>query len=159
MYILRLLNVISAKMQALTQSQFQAAFEHGAIQSVEIEPQGGQFAVKFITLKGDAMLVQARKNERRLFGTVDSALKVLHKLGVRRIVLDRLERWHPEQAAAGRRTRPDRAEALTRAAEYDRWVRAKVQTSRDDPRPAVAHDEWQRVKAAKLTERQAVQEA
>ena len=145
-------------MQPLTQSQFQAAFAHGAVQSVEIEPQGAKFAVKFITLKGDAMLVQARKNEPRLFGTVDSALKVLHKLGVRRIVLDRLERWHPEQAGPGRRTRPDRAEALTRAAEYDRWVRAKVQASRDDPRPAVADDEWQRIRAAKLVERQAVQE-
>ena len=146
-------------MQTLTQSQFQAAFSHGAVQSVEIEPQGGQFAVKFITLKGDAMLVQARKNEPRLFGTVDGALKVLHKLGVRRIVLERLERWHPEQVAAGRRTRPDRAEALTRAAQYDRWVRAKVQSSRDDPRPAVADDEWQRIRAAKLAERKAVPEA
>ena len=46
-------------------------------------------------------------------------------------VLERRERWHPEQAEPGRRTRPDRAEALTRAAKYDRWVRAKVQTSRD----------------------------
>lgn len=112
--------------------------------------------MKFITLKGDAMLVQARKNEPRLFGTIDSAMKLLHTLGVRRIVLERLERWHPEQAELGRRTRPDRAEALTRAAEYDRWVRAKVQTSRDDPRPAVADDEWQRIRAAKLVERKAV---
>ena len=137
-------------MQNLTQSQFQAAFEHGAVQSVEIEPQGAQFAVKFLTLKGDAMLVQARKAEPRLFGTVDSALKVLHKLGVRRIVLDRLEQWHPEQVESGRRTRPDRAAALTRAAEYDRWVLAKVSASRDDPRPAITDDDWQLVRAAKL---------
>jgi hypothetical protein len=139
-------------MQTLTQSQFQAAFQHGAVQSVEIEPQGAQFAVRFLTLTGDAMLVQARKNEPRLFGTVDGALKVLHKLGVRRIVLDRLEHWHPEQVEPQRRTRPDRAAALTRAAEYDRWVRAKVQTSRDNPRPAVAEDEWQRIRAAKLAQ-------
>lgn len=159
MYILCLSNVTRAKMQTLTQSQFQAAFAHGAVQSVEIEPQGAQFAVKFITLKGDAMLVQARKTEPRLFGTVDSALKLLHKLGVRRIVLERLERWHPEQAEPGRRTRPDRAAALTRAAEYDHWVRAKVQASRDDPRPAVADDEWQRIRAAKLAESKAAQQA
>ena len=144
-------------MQNLTQSQFLAAFEHGAVQSVEIEPQGAQFAVKVITRNGDAMLVQARKTELRLFGTVDSAMKVLHKVGVRRIVLDRLEHWHPEQAAPGRRTRPDRAAALTRAAEYDRWVRAKVQTSRDDPRPPVTDEEWQRIRAAKLVERKAAQ--
>lgn len=144
-------------MQTLTQSQFQTAFEHGAVQSVEIEPIGARFAVKFLTLKGDAMLVQARKSEPRLFGTVDSALKLLHKLGVRRIVLDRLERWQPEQAGLARRSRPDRAEALTRAAEYDRWVRAKVETSRADPRPIIADDEWQRIRATKLAERKAVQ--
>lgn len=49
----------------------------------------------------------------------------------------------------------DRAEALTRAAEYDRWVRAKVQASRDDPRPAIAEDEWQSIRAAKLAARSA----
>jgi len=27
------------------------------------------------------------------------------------------------------------------AASYDRWYRAKVQASLDDPRPSVAHDE------------------
>lgn len=144
-------------MQALTQSQFQAAFNHGAVQSVEIEPSGSRFAVKFLTLTGAAMLVQARKTEPRLFGTVDSALKLLHKLGVRRIVLERLDQWHPEQPDVLRRSRPDRAEALTRAAEYDRWVRAKVDSSRADPRPAIDDDEWQRIRATKVAERQASQ--
>lgn len=137
-------------MQNLTQAQFQTAFEHGVVQSVEIQPQGALFAVKFFTLKGDAMLIQARKTEPRLFGTVDSALKVLHKLGVRRIVLDHLEQWHPEQVGPRRRTRPDRAAALTRAAEYDRWVQSKVQASRDDPRPGITDDDWQRIRAGKL---------
>ena len=71
----------------------------------------------------------------------------------------RPEEWSQALAELARRTRPDRAEALTRAAEYDRWVRAKVLASRDDPRPAVADDEWRRIRAAKLAERQAVQEA
>ena len=137
-------------MQTLTQSQFQTAFDLGAVQSVEIEPSGARFAVKFLTQKGEAMLVQARNSEPRLFGTVDSALKLLHKLGVRRIVLDHLERWQPGQADAQRRTRPDRAQALTRAAEYDKWVRAKVQASRDDPRPAIADAEWQDIRATQL---------
>jgi hypothetical protein len=144
-------------MQILTQAQFQTAFKHGAVMSVEIEPSGSRFAVKFLTIKGDAMLVQARKTEPRLFGTVDSAMKLLHKLGVRRIVLERLEQWHPEQSGVQRRSRPDRAEALTRAAEYDRWARTKVETSRADPRPAIVDDEWQRIRAAKLAERQALQ--
>jgi Zn-dependent peptidase ImmA (M78 family) len=143
-------------MQTLTLSQFQAAFDHGAVQSVEIEPSGSRFAVKFLTQKGEAMLVQARKSEPRLFGTVDSALKLLHKLGVRRIVLERLERWQPELDDAVRRTRPDRAQALTHAAEYDRWVRAKVQSSRDDPQPAVTDEDWQNIRQQKLAARVAL---
>ena len=89
-----------------------------------------------------------------LFGTTDSALKLLHKLGVRRIVLDKLDEWQPEQAALQKRSRPDRAQALSRAAEYDRWVNAKVQASRDNPRPAVAEAEWQAARQGKLAQRQ-----
>lgn len=137
-------------MNTLTQVQFQAAFAHGAVKSVEIEPVGARFAVKLLTLTGQATLVQARSTEPRLFGSVDSALKLLHKLGVRRIVLDRLDQWQPEQAELSRRSRPDRAEAMSRAAEYDRWVRAKVQTSRDDPRAAISEPDWERIRAAKL---------
>lgn len=76
-----------------------------------------------------------------LVSTTDSALKLLHKLGVHRIVLDKLDEWQPEQAALQKRSRPDRAQALTRTAEYDRWVNTKVQSSR----------------AAKLAQRQALQ--
>lgn len=142
-------------MNTLTQSQFQAAFQHGAVQSVAIEPSGAMFAVKFLTLNGNATLVQARKPDPRLFGTVDSALRVLHKLGVRRIVLDRLDQWHPDQVTQPRRTRPDRAEALNRAADYDRWVNSKVQASREDPRPDIADDAWQRLRAEKRAQQAA----
>ena len=45
------------------------------------------------------------------------------------------------------------------AAEYDRWVRAKVQTSRDSPRPAVADDEWQSIRAARLAQLKAMPQA
>lgn len=102
-------------MPTLTQTQFQAAFAHGAIESVGLVPNGPRFSVKFVTRTGVATLVQARGTAPRLFGTTDSALKLLHKLGVNRIVLDKLEEWTPEQAALQKRTRPDRAQALTRA--------------------------------------------
>jgi hypothetical protein len=136
-------------MHNLTQSQFQAAVELGAIQSVAIEPAGACFSVKLVTIKGEATLVQSRKSEPRLFGTADSALRLLRKMGVKRIVLDHLERWQPEETSLTRRTRPDRAAALTRAAQYDRWIQAKVEASRDDPRPAITDDEWQRILASK----------
>lgn len=89
-------------------------------------------------------------------GQCCAALKLLHKLGLRRIVLDKLDEWQPKQAALQKSSRPDRAQALSRAAKYDRWVNAKVQSSRDDPRPAVAEVEWQPVRQAKLAQRQAL---
>jgi len=137
-------------MQTLTQIQFQAAFVHGAVQSVALEPVGSQFAVRFVTLTGEASLVQARGKQPRLFGTTDSALKLLHKLGVRRIVLEGLEHWRPDQASEHKRSRPDRAQALSHAAEYDRWVRAKVQGSRDSTLPPIAADEWKDIRTAQL---------
>jgi hypothetical protein len=143
-------------MSTLSQAQFQSAFQLGAVQSVEIEPVGAQFAVKFLTPNGAATLVRARQSEPRLFGSVDSAMRLLHRLGVRRIVLEHLEQWHPEQATATRRSRPDRAAALTHAAEYERWARNKVQASRTDPRPDIADDAWQRIRAGKVAQLQAL---
>ena len=72
-------------------------------------------------------------------------------------MLQGLERWNPEESGQGRGRRPDRAEALSRAAEYERWVRAKVQLSRDDPRPTVDGKKWQVIRAVKLAERNVVQ--
>jgi hypothetical protein len=43
------------------------------------------------------------------------------------------------------------------ASEYDNWIRAKIQASRTDPRPALANDEWHRLRTAKQAEREAFQ--
>jgi len=61
------------------------------------------------------------------------------------------------QATAHKRSRPDHAQALTHAAEYDRWVRAKVQASRDSTLPAIADDAWQSIRATKLAQQKALQ--
>lgn len=143
-------------MQTLTQSQFLAAFIHGAVQSVALEPVGSQFAVKFVTRTGEASLVQARGTRPRLFNTTDSALKLLRKLGVRRIVLDGLDRWQPDQDDPDKRSRPDRAQALMHAAEYERWVRDKVQTSRDSVLPPIAAEQWQAIRTEKLAKQKAL---
>ena len=47
-------------------------------------------------------------------------------------------------------------QALTHAAEYDRWVSTKVQSSRDDPRPAVTDEDWQNIRQQKLAARTAL---
>jgi len=81
------------------------------------------------------MLVQARKTEPRLFGTVDSAMKLLHQAGVRRIVLERLEQCTPSNRMCRVEVGLTVLKALTRAAEYDRWVRAKVEPAAPIPAP------------------------
>lgn len=144
-------------MATLSQAQFQSAFLLGSVQSVEIEPVGAQFAVKVVTPKGNAVLVRSRQSEPRLFGSIDTAMRLLHRLGVRRIVLDHLEQWQPERAVVTRRSRPDRAAALTQAAQYERWVRNKVQASRTDPRPDISDEEWQRIRANQRAQLAALQ--
>jgi len=88
----------------------EAAFAHGAIESVGLGPNGARFSVKFVTRTGEVTLVQARSAMPRLLGTTEGALKLLH----------RLDEWQPEQAILQKRSRPNRAQALTRAVEYDR---------------------------------------
>lgn len=43
-------------------------------------------------------------------------------------------------------------ETEEQAASYDRWFRAKVQASLDDPRPAIPHDEVERRMAERLNQ-------
>ncbi|CAM3877785.1 stability determinant [Castellaniella denitrificans] len=42
-------------------------------------------------------------------------------------------------------------ETKEQAASYDRWFQAKVQASRDDPRPSVPHDQAMALMRDKLT--------
>jgi hypothetical protein len=50
-------------------------------------------------------------------------------------------------------------ETEEQAASYDRWFRAKVQASRDDPRPSIPHDEAMARIREKLAAKLADQEA
>jgi hypothetical protein len=132
---------------SLTQNEFRAAFAHGAVQSVALAPVGAKFAVQITTLTGLATLTQARKNEPRLFGSVDVALRLFHSLGVQQITLADLGQWQPQAAKTERRTRPDRSAALTRAAEYEAWFQqrasqglANLNAGQD---PVLSDAEWQ----------------
>ena len=40
--------------------------------------------------------------------------------------------------------------------EYDTWFKAKVQAAQNDPRPAMDAQEWDRIRAQKLAQRQAL---
>ena len=47
-------------------------------------------------------------------------------------------------------------ESLRGILEYDTWFKAKVQAAQNDPRPAVDAQEWDRIRAQKLAQRQAL---
>jgi len=40
--------------------------------------------------------------------------------------------------------------------EYDTWFKAKVQAAQNDPRPAMDAQEWDRIRAQKLAQHQAL---
>ncbi len=47
-------------------------------------------------------------------------------------------------------------DSLRGIVEYDTWFKAKVQAAQNDPRPAVDAQEWDRIRAQKLAQRQAL---
>ena len=47
-------------------------------------------------------------------------------------------------------------ESLRGILEYDTWFKAKVQAAQNDPRPAMDAQEWERIRAQKLAQRQAL---
>ena len=47
-------------------------------------------------------------------------------------------------------------DSLRGIVEYDTWFKAKVQAAQNDPRPAMDAEEWDRIRAQKLAQRQAL---
>ena len=47
-------------------------------------------------------------------------------------------------------------DSLRGIVEYDIWFKAKVQAAQNDPRPAMDAQEWDRIRAQKLAQRQAL---
>lgn len=130
-------------MQALTLDQFRTIQQTGSIQSVELKPKGSKFELVAHTLKNDVTLATSRANHTtRLFPSVAAALNVVRRLGINQVTITNLLNWQPENAKHERAARPDRKEALQRAAEYDRWFHAQVQEALDDPRTPLTSQEW-----------------
>ena len=47
-------------------------------------------------------------------------------------------------------------DSLRGIVEYDTWFKAKVRAAQNDPRPAMDAQEWDRIRAQKLAQRQAL---
>jgi len=143
-------------MQNLTLEQFRATVEAGGVMAVTLKAQGAVFAVQAETRRGgDAVLVDTRRKQPRMFSDPRKAMMLLRDMGIRDAKLD-TQFWRPDQADILRK-RPAAAaqmKAAHEAAAYDKWFRAQVQEAIDDPRPAIPHEqvkaEWALERAALL---------
>jgi hypothetical protein len=117
-------------MQHLTLEQFRATVESGGVMAVTLKAQGAVFAVQAETRSGgDAVLVDTRRKQPRMFADPRKAMMLLRDLGIRDAKLD-TQSWRPEQADILRKPRPAAAaqmKAAHEAAEHDRWFRVQVE--------------------------------
>lgn len=123
-------------MHQLTLQQFRTSAETGAVLSVTLRADGAKFVLNAETRGGDATLVTGRTKTQRAFANPAQALTVLRGLGITDLRVDTSD-WRPEDAAATRRTRPDRAEALR--ASHDAYVRMKLERALSAPQRSVSH--------------------
>lgn len=123
-------------MQQLTLEQFRATVEAGGVLTVTLKAEGGAFALQAETRRGDAVLVDSRRKQPRMFVDPRKAMLLLRNLGIRSAKLD-AGAWLPEQADMAKVSRPDSSaqlKAAHEAAEHGRWFRTQVQTALDEHR-------------------------
>jgi hypothetical protein len=130
-------------MKTLDVSQATAAAHAGGVLSAILKAEGGSFYVELETrTAGTAVLVTSNNRRPRAFRNPVKALEVIRELGLQSGRFS-LEAWRPDEVEFERSSRPDRAQAMkathASAAAYDKWVRAQIQESVDDPRPSIGH--------------------
>lgn len=130
-------------MQNMTIEQLRAASNAGGVLGVTLKGQGGAFLVHIDTRSGSgAVLSKARSIEPRRFGNPLAALNVLRDIGITVGQFDASE-YNPvdKEQAAGNRGRANAMRGAHEAAAYNQWLAGEIQTSMDDPRPSIPHDE------------------
>lgn len=130
-------------MQSMTLEQLRATASAGGVVDVTLRGQGGGFFVEIATRSGqNAILSKARSTEPRRFGNPTSALVLLLAIGIPVTRLDTTD-WNPHEKDM-KHSRQSRAEAMRqahKAAAYNKWLGAEIQTSIDDPQPNIAHND------------------
>jgi len=130
-------------MQTMTLEQLRAAKEAGGVAGVTLKGKGGAFQVQIATRSGiDAVLAKARSSEPRRFGSPAAAMNVLRDVGITAGRFDASE-WDPTEKVetTGNRGRAEAMRRAHQAAAYNAWLTAEIQTSIDDPRPNLPHDD------------------
>lgn len=130
-------------MQSMTIEQLRAASNAGGVSSVTLKGQGGAFLVQIATRSGSgAVLSKARSTEPRRFGNPLAALNVLRGIGITVGQFDASE-YDPADKGqdAGNRGRADAMRTAHEAAAYNQWLVDEIQSSIDDPRSNLSHDD------------------
>lgn len=115
-------------MQQLTLEQFRATVEAGGVLAVTLKAQGASFALQAETRRGDAVLVDSRRKQPRMFVDPRKAMLLLRGLGIRNAKLD-ADAWRPEQADLAKVSRPDSSaqmKAAHEAADLQRTLEAAI---------------------------------
>ncbi len=130
-------------MHSMTLEQLRATASAGGVKGVTLRGLGGDFFIEIATRSGQvALLSKARSTESRRFGSPNSALIVLRDVGIAVAQLDATN-WNPDQKNMSR-SRQSRSEAMRAAhvaAAYNQWLASEIQSSVDDPRSSISHDE------------------
>lgn len=153
-------------MQTLNLEQLKATTLAGGVTGITLRGDGAAFVISVQTLCDEAILVTSRKQARR-FADPRKALQVLRTVGWNECRMD-ATLWRPEDSVLEKATRPDRSvalkaahEAAQDAANYDRWFRAKVQSSvdglKDGTNRVLSDEEVKERRAALRTKIQAIQ--
>ncbi len=130
-------------MQSMTLEQLRAASNAGGVSGVTLKGLGGAFLVQIATRSGSgAVLAKARSSEPRRFGNPLAALNVLRGIGITVGQFDATE-YDPadKEQDPGNRGRADAMREAHEAAAYTKWLAAEIQSSIDDHRPSIPHDE------------------
>jgi hypothetical protein len=124
----------------------------GTVRAAHVVGRAGGWGV-VVPCGKTARTLAAQRGGIRLFARLDTVVTYLRSIGVNHFDVDAGQ----YNGGSARRSRPDRADALKhahKAAAYDKWFRAQVQASLNDPRPGIPNEEvaerWSKKRAQLL---------
>lgn len=115
--------------------------EAGSVRSAHIIGQTGGWGVLVKYGMSERALAAQRSQQVRVFRKFETLVTYLKGIGIARFEVDAVN--YDAASLKLTRTRPDSAEAMTKAHEaaaYDKWFKAQVQEALDDTSPTIPHD-------------------
>jgi hypothetical protein len=129
--------------ETIDQKTLSQLVEAGAVRAARVVAHGSGWTIAARYGLTERFLA-AKRGDVRVFRKLETLVGFLREMGINRFEVDAAG-YDPDSIE--RPTRPDRSAALKEAHEaaaYDKWARAQVQESLDDPRPNVSHTQVQK---------------